>query len=151
MALDRAIHRTQHPDLLRYAEERAKNIQNRVADAITAFAGSMPFVYIHIVVFGYWILSAGRPFVDDPFPFGLLTMIVSLEAIFLSAFVMVSQNRADERRQVLAEHEWELTQTEWKQNEELLALSRQVAELTTQLHRLTTDIHAAVLPAPARD
>jgi uncharacterized membrane protein len=144
MALSRAIHATTHPDLVKYAEERARHLQNRIADTITAFAGSMWFVYIHVAVFGYWLLTAGQPFVDDPFPFGLLTMIVSLEAIFLSTFVMISQNRADERRQVIADHQWELTQVEWKENDELLALSRHVLDLTEKVHLLTTEVHAAV-------
>jgi uncharacterized membrane protein len=140
----RMIHETTHPDLARYAEERARSIQNRIADAITGFAGSMWFVYLHAVIFGYWLITAGHPFVDDPFPFGLLTMIVSLEAIFLSTFVMISQNRADDRRQVIADHQWELTQTEWKENDEILVLSRQVLELSKQIHALTGEVHAAV-------
>jgi uncharacterized membrane protein len=144
VALSRAIHATTHPDLVRYAEERAKSVQNRVADAITAFAGSMWFAYIHVALFGYWLATSGHPFVDDPFPFGLLTMVVSLEAIFLSTFVMISQNRADERRQVIADHQWELTQVEWKENNELLTLSKQVLALTEQLHTLTKEVHLAV-------
>src|SRR5712691_9452289 len=109
-----------HPHLIRLTEERALSVQNRIADGITWFAGSMWFVYLHIALFGYWIITSGRPFVDDPFPFGLLTMIVSLEAIFLSTFVMISQNRADARRQILANHQWMVVQTEEAQNEELL-------------------------------
>ena len=76
-----------------------RSAQDRVADAITVFSGSVLFVYVHIVWFGIWILlNTGhlgiRPF--DPFPYGLLTMIVSLEAIFLSTFVLISQNRLGE-------------------------------------------------------
>ncbi len=63
-------------------------------------------------------------------------MIVSLEAIFLSTFVLLSQNRADEWRQALAEHEWELVQEEEKQNEELLSISREILELTKAIHEL---------------
>ncbi|HWQ02305.1 MAG TPA: DUF1003 domain-containing protein, partial [Gaiellaceae bacterium] len=75
-----------NPALMKHAEQRAQSIQNRIADAITDFAGSMWFVYIHIVWFGLWIgLGA------EKYPYGLLTMIVSLEAIFLSTFVMISQ------------------------------------------------------------
>ena len=144
MALMRMVHETTHPDLVKYAEERAKSVQNRVADAITAVAGSMIFVYLHVIVFGYWLITSGQPFVDDPFPFGLLTMIVSLEAIFLSTFVMISQNRADDRRQVIADHQWELTQTEWKENDEILTLSRQLLELSRQIHTLTGEVHAAL-------
>jgi uncharacterized membrane protein len=134
-----------HPRLISYAEQRATSLQNRVADQITAFAGSMWFVYLHIVIFGYWILTSGNPFVDDPFPFGLLTMIVSLEAIFLSAFVMLSQNRADARRQILADHEWQLVQDEERQNEELLRVSNQLLDLTREVHTLTSAVHAAVV------
>jgi uncharacterized membrane protein len=144
MPLPNAIHEATHPDLRRYAEQRAKSVQNRVADAITHFSGSMIFVYIHLGVFGYWLITSGHPLVDDPFPFGLLTMVVSLEAIFLSTFVMISQNRADDRRQVIADHQWELTQVEWKENDELLTLSRQMLELTQQVHALTTEVHMAV-------
>ena len=79
-----------HPALLIHERERAANVQNRIADRITIFAGSMAFVYIHIVWFGSWIALG-----VEHYPYGLLTMIVSLEAIFLSTFVMISQNRAD--------------------------------------------------------
>ena len=72
--------------LLRQAEQRAEYAQNRLADAITAFAGSMLFVYIHVLWFGSWIA-----FGVENYPFGLLTMIVSLEAIFLSTFVLISR------------------------------------------------------------
>ena len=70
----------------------------------------MAFVYIHMLWFAVWIAFG----VED-YPFGLLTMIVSLEAIFLSTFVMISQNRADAKRQVLADHQWDIVQTEEKQ------------------------------------
>jgi uncharacterized membrane protein len=123
--------RPSHPVLQRQQEERHRRLQDRIADRITAFAGSMPFVYVHIVWFTLWIVSR-----VEPFPFGLLTMIVSLEAIFLSTFVMISQNRADQRREALAEHEWQLVQEEEEQNEELLSLSRQILELTKEIHAL---------------
>ena len=136
-----------HPELLRYAQVRARSLQNRLADSITKLAGSMTFVYIHVAFFAYWLVTSGRPFVDDPFPFGLLTMAVSLEAIFLSTFVMISQNRADDRRQIIADHQWELTQTEWQENNELLTLSREVLVLTKEVHTLTKAVHDA-LSAP---
>ena len=85
----------------------------------------MRFVYIHIIWFAAWIV-----FRVEHYPFGLLTMIVSLEAIFLSTFVMISQNRADEKRQVLADHQWQTVQEEEQQNEELLGISNQILELT---------------------
>jgi len=81
---------------LRLQAARARGLQDRLADAITAFSGRMGFVYAHILWFGLWfVLNTGRfgvpPF--DPFPYGLLTMVVSLEAIFLATFVLISQNR----------------------------------------------------------
>ena len=81
---------------LRLQASRARGLQERLADAITTFSGRMIFVYVHIVWFGLWILlNTGRLSVPtfDPFPYGLLTMVVSLEAIFLSTFVLISQNR----------------------------------------------------------
>jgi uncharacterized membrane protein len=113
-----------NPAVVRHAQERARSVGNRVADRITAFAGSMTFVYIHIVWFGCWIA-----FRVEDYPFGLLTMIVSLEAIFLSTFVLISQNRADAKRSVIADQQWETVKKEDRQNEELLALSRQILDL----------------------
>src|SRR5512140_3074648 len=127
---------TIHPGLIRLGERRAASFQNRAADGITWFAGSMWFVYLHVALFAYWLLTSGAPF-DDPFPFGLLTMIVSLEAIFLSTFVMISQNRADARRQVIADQQWQTVKEEDKQNDELLDLSNQILELTKAIHATT--------------
>jgi uncharacterized membrane protein len=107
-------------------------VQNRIADQITEFAGSMWFVYIHIVWFGCWI-----GFGVEGYPYGLLTMIVSLEAIFLSTFVMISQNRADAKRQVIANQQWQTVKEEDKQNQELLDLSNQILELTKAIHAST--------------
>jgi uncharacterized membrane protein len=122
-----------NPVLAQHARERAGNVQNRTADRITTFAGSMLFVYIHIVWFGCWI-----GFGVEHYPYGLLTMIVSLEAIFLSTFVMISQNRADAKRQIVADQQWATVQEEDKQNLELLDLARQILELTKQVHHLAT-------------
>jgi uncharacterized membrane protein len=118
-----------NPVLLEHAKQRADSVQNRIADQITKFAGSMMFVYIHIVWFGLWI-GLGV----EKYPFGLLTMIVSLEAIFLSTFVMISQNRADAKRQVIADQQWQTVKEEDSQNEELLKLSNQILELTKAIH-----------------
>ena len=84
---------------LRLKAAGQRSTQDRIADAITSLSGRMVFAYVHIVWFGVWILlNTGRvgvrPF--DPFPYGLLTMVVSLEAIFLSTFVLISQNRLSE-------------------------------------------------------
>jgi uncharacterized membrane protein len=85
--------------------------QDRVADGITAFAGSLNFVYLHSVWFGFWVLLnlglLGASLKFDGYPFGLLTMIVSLEAIFLSTFVMVSQNRQAARSDIRSEIDFE--------------------------------------------
>jgi uncharacterized membrane protein len=108
-----------NPALVKHAEQRAGYEQNRIADAITTFAGSMTFVYLHILWFGCWI-----GFGVEKYPFGLLTMIVSLEAIFLSTFVMISQNRADSKRQVIADQQWRTVQEEDAQNKQLLGVPR---------------------------
>jgi uncharacterized membrane protein len=117
-----------NPALVEHAEQRAQSAQNRVADRITTFSGSMTFVYLHVLWFGLWI-GLGV----EKYPFGLLTMIVSLEAIFLSTFVMISQNRADAKRQVISDAQWKTVQEEDKQNEELLELSRKILKLTTEV------------------
>ncbi len=91
--------------------ERMRVVQDKTADRVTKFAGSLKFVYIHMVWFGMWIavniglIGLGHEF--DKFPFGLLTMIVSLEAIFLSTFVMVSQNRQALRSEVRSQVDFE--------------------------------------------
>jgi uncharacterized membrane protein len=118
-----------NPALMEHARQRAENVQNRIADRITQFAGSMAFVYIHIVWFGSWIA-----FGVEKYPYGLLTMIVSLEAIFLSTFVMISQNRADAKRQVVADLQWQTVQEEDTQNQQLLDLSNQILDLTKAVH-----------------
>src|SRR5690349_19215656 len=101
----------------RQKEERKKPLQDRVADAITTFTGSMPFVYIHLAVFGFWIIVnlPGVPFPKFDPTYVVLAMFASVEAIFLSTFVLISQNRmaalADKRADLdlqislLAEHE----------------------------------------------
>jgi uncharacterized membrane protein len=139
---------SKNPALIRHAEERRRSVENRVADRITEFAGSMRFVYLHVIWFTLWIALGA-----EPFPFGLLTMIVSLEAIFLSTFVMISQNRADAKRVVLANQEWELVQAEDAQNIELLDLSRQILELTRAVHAaaLANDrLHTPASPADSQ-
>jgi uncharacterized membrane protein len=122
-----------NPALLEHADQRRQHLENRIADQIPRFAGSMQFVHLHIIWFAAWILLG-----VEHYPYGLLTMIVSLEAIFLSTFVMISQNRADEKRQVLADHQWQTVQEEEQQNQELLELSNQILELTKAIHALNT-------------
>jgi uncharacterized membrane protein len=93
----------------------------------------MWFVYIHIIWFSCWI-GLGV----EKYPYGLLTMIVSLEAIFLSTFVMISQNRTDAKRQVIADQQWQTVKEEDTQNRELLDLSNQILELTKEVHAYTS-------------
>ena len=131
MAINPSVGEPQHPALQQHATTRAANVQNRIADAITSFAGSMWFVYVSVIWFALWIGLR-----VEHYPFGLLTMIVSLEAIFLSTFVMISQNRADEKRQALADSQWQIVQTEEAQNEQLIELSTQILKLTTAIHAL---------------
>src|SRR2546429_7195260 len=118
--------RASHPVVISEQARRAANLQLRIADAITAFAGSMPFVYVHAVGFALWML-----FVEsDPWP--KLTLIVSLEAIFLSTFVMIGQNRQAAFQQAKADHDFNEQELELKTNTEL---TRAIHTLTTELHR----------------
>src|SRR5260221_12051952 len=84
----------EHPALKEHSEARAAGFQTRIADKITSFAGSMAFVYLHVVWFAVWI-----GFRLEKFPFGLLTMMVSPETIFLSMLRMIRQNRPDDEAQ----------------------------------------------------
>ena len=103
----------------------------------------MKFVYIHVIWFGAWI-----GFRVEDYPFGLLTMIVSLEAIFLSTFVMISENRANEGRQVIADEAWQTVQDEGDQNETLLRLSKEILDLTRELHAASASTYPS---SPPRD
>src|ERR1700757_1063877 len=124
-----------NPALIEHERERAAERQNRVADAITAFSGSMLFVYVHIIWFSCWI-----GFGVEKYPYGLLTMIVSLEAIFLSTFVLISQNRADAKRQVIANEQGRTVKEEDQQNVELLKISNQILALTQEVRTLVTSL-----------
>jgi uncharacterized membrane protein len=127
------------PALIKHEEQRATSVQSRVADVITGFAGSMSFVYVHIVWFAFWVALP-----VEKYPFGLLTMIVSLEAIFLSTFVMISQNRADARRQVFADNQYEMIQAEQKQNVELIDQGKRIEALTQSVLALTQEVRATL-------
>jgi uncharacterized membrane protein len=120
-----------NPALLEHERKRAEARQNRAADAITAFSGSMLFVYVHVIWFACWI-----GFGVEKYPYGLLTMIVSLEAIFLSTFVLISQNRADAKRQVIADEQWRTVKEEDRQNVELLKISNQILALTQEVRTM---------------
>jgi uncharacterized membrane protein len=115
-----------HPVVLAHEAARAASVQVRIADAITAFAGSMGFVYAHVVVFAVWML-----FIEGS-PWPTLTLIVSLEAIFLSTFVMIGQNRQAAFQQAKADHDFNESELELKTNTQL---TREIHALTTELHR----------------
>lgn len=125
-----------HPAVEAELARRAADVQLRIADAITAFAGSMTFVYIHAVGFTLWMLFA------ESSPWPTLTLIVSLEAIFLSTFVMIGQNRQAAFQQTKADHDFREQELELKTN----------TELTREIHRLTTELHRRLIdqegPAP---
>ena len=123
-----------HPVVLEEQKRRADDIQLRIADWITGFAGSMNFVYLHILLFAAWMLFIER----SPWP--TLTLIVSLEAIFLSTFVMIGQNRQAEFQQAKADHDFNEQELELKTN----------TELTREIDRLTTELHQRVMADPAR-
>ena len=98
------IHTPHGPSIVR---ARFDHAQDKAADAITRAAGSLMFVYVHTIWFAIWIIANTTGANFDPFPFGLLTLIVSLEAIFLSTFVMVSQNRQGARSEIKAQLDFE--------------------------------------------
>jgi uncharacterized membrane protein len=124
------------PAVLKEAERRAGSVQLRVADAITSFAGSMAFVYVHIVIFAAWCIF-GEAVGFDKYPFQLLTLVVSLEAIFLSTFVMIGQNRQAGFAQAKADHDFESQELELHTN----------TELTQEIHRLTAELHSRLMDA----
>jgi len=120
-----------HPVVQSHLEQRATDLQLRVADAITKFAGSMPFVYLHAIGFVAWMVFV------EPSPWPTLTLVVSLEAIFLSTFVMIGQNRQAAFQQAKADHDFVEQELELKTN----------TELTRAVHALTTEIHRRLITA----
>ncbi|MFE3190322.1 DUF1003 domain-containing protein [Nocardia sp. NPDC059240] len=119
-----------HPALTKVREQRAASLQLRIADWITKFAGSMLFVYIHAVVFAVWMIWIEK----SPWP--TLTLVVSLEAIFLSTFVMIGQNRQADFQQAKADHDFREQELELKTNTEL---TRAIHAMTEELHRRLID------------
>ena len=132
MSLRTGLSEPNNPALRQHAKERRAKVENRIADVITRFAGSMDFVYVHIVWFVLWISIP-----VERYPFGLLTMIVSLESVFLSTFILISQNRADERRQVLADEQWNLVKAKDTQIETMLSSTEEILRLPRSTHELT--------------
>jgi len=122
-----------HPAVLEEAKQRRAKIQLRLADQITGFAGSMNFVWIHAALFAVWMV------VLEKSPWPTLTLVVSLEAIFLSTFVMIGQNRQAAFQQAKADHDFEAQELELKTN----------TELTRQIHVLTEELHRRIIGGPA--
>jgi uncharacterized membrane protein len=125
----KAVH---HPVVLEEAERRSRDFQLRLADRITTFAGSMNFVWLHAALFAVWMVFLEK----SPWP--MLTLVVSLEAIFLSTFVMIGQNRQSAFQQAKADHDFDTQELELKTN----------TELTRQIHLLTTELHRRLIEPP---
>ena len=118
-----------HPAVVAQFEKRTSDVQLRIADKITSFAGSMNFVYIHAIIFAAWMLFFER----SPWP--TLTLIVSLEAIFLSTFVMIGQNRQAALEQAKADEDYS----------DVNKLLVENTDLTRTIHHLTEDVHQRLL------
>jgi uncharacterized membrane protein len=118
-----------HPAVVKEFQERASDTQLRIADKITAFAGSMQFVYLHAFLFALWMVV----FEKSPWP--TLTLIVSLEAIFLSTFVMIGQNRQASFQQAKADHDYKDVNTLLVEN----------TDLTRAVHGLTEELRDHVM------
>jgi hypothetical protein len=116
-----------HPVVVDQVQQRASDVQLRIADRITSFAGSMNFVYLHVALFALWMLV----FEKSPWP--TLTLIVSLEAIFLSTFVMIGQNRQAAFQQAKADQDYRDVSTLLRENTELTRLSHDLAQ---EVHRI---------------
>ena len=125
-----------HPVVAEHLAHRRADVQLRIADSITAFAGSMNFVYIHAVAFALWMILA------EGSPWPTLTLVVSLEAIFLSTFVLIGQNRQAAFQQAKADHDFAEEDTELRHN----------TQLTQTIHDLIVEMHAEVAtPNDKRD
>ena len=121
-----------HPAVIEQFNKRAADFQLRIADQITAFAGSMNFVYLHIALFATWMLV----FEKSPWP--TLTLIVSLEAIFLSTFVMIGQNRQAAFQQSKSDSDYKDVNTLLTEN---TVLTREINELTHKIDGMTEQMH----------
>lgn len=121
-----------HPAVAREIA-RAEDVQLRVADLVTRFAGSMPFVYAHVVAFAVWMLLV------ETTPWPTLTLVVSLEAIFLSTFVMIGQNRQAAFLRAKADHDFQAQELELHGNTESMRV----------IERHVREIHESVIVGPA--
>ena len=122
---------TRHPAVVAHESKRAQDVQVLIADMITRFAGSMAFVYIHVAAFAIWMLLLER----SPWP--TLTLVVSLEAIFLSTFVMIGQNRQAAFQQAKADHDFVEQELELKTNTQL---TREIEAHVADVKRLVEQL-----------
>jgi uncharacterized membrane protein len=135
-------HDHQHsPVVLYHVKKRGNDWQLRLADRITTFAGSMPFVWAHIAIFASWVASG--LFGADRYPFQFLTFVVSLEAIFLSTFVMIGQNRQAVFQQAKADHDFHESEMELKLNTDV---TRAVHTMTQEIQALLQEVRDLVSP-----
>lgn len=140
-------HDLQHsPVVLYQMKKRADDWQLHLADRITVFAGSMAFVWVHVAIFTFWIATG--LFGHDRYPFQFLTFVVSLEAIFLSTFVMIGQNREASFQQGKADHDFHAVDTELDENTEL---TRAIHTLTQEIHTLVKEATEVVIRPPSAD
>ena len=121
--------------------QQFRDVEDKLADVITTFAGNMKFVYFHTLWFGFWIVAnlglLGVSFEFDKYPFGLLTMVVSLEAIFLSTFVMISQNRASQKAEIRSQLDYE---TDVQAEREIAIIMRTLVRLAEKQGVNITDL-----------
>ena len=136
MSLSRLdLNTVHHPTVIDEFNKRANDFQPRIADQITRFAGSMGFVYLHIVLFTVWMVAV------ESSPWRTLTLIVSLEVIFLSIFVMIGPNRQAAFQQEKADHDFVAQEIERKTTTEL---TRAINELSKEIYSI-----AAQRPKPS--
>jgi uncharacterized membrane protein len=135
---------------LEQTSKAARTVSDRIAEAISNFCGSMAFVWVHIIGFAGWIMINIMPGTDhfDPFPFTFLTLIVSLEAIFLSTFILISQNReklvSDQRNQL----DLQINLLAEQENTKMLTILERIA--TKVGARTDDDPHLQVLEQATR-
>jgi CRP/FNR family transcriptional regulator, cyclic AMP receptor protein len=125
------------------AGDQNSSIGQRIADVIATFSGSIPFLLINLVAFVIWILlnTLGPKVAQfDPYPFQFLTMAVSLEAIFLSIFVLVSQNRQAGKDRIKADLDY---QVDVKSEMEMSVVVSRIHDIERKLHSIHTDVLAS--------
>lgn len=151
------VDKTKEAQIQRQQKSLSKRIhsaEGRFAEIITSFSGSVNFIYFHVLWFGLWIIinqELLEPLIPvfDPFPYGLLTMLVSLEAIFLSTFILIAQNR----QELLEEYrELEEEQEEQEQEEEVEDIQRDLDQIKAAIKLISDKVgsmeklHSATTP-----